>query len=103
MPPGSSVVLPADWLRGELLAEDDNDDGILGDLTLVQVADALDRSVSTIRTWCNSNRMVGAYKLGRSWRIPRAALDSLRNGPVEAPTPLSRDADLGAWRKARAG
>ena len=46
-----------------------------GDLTLEQVACEVGRATSTVRTWCNSKRLAGAYRLnGRDWRVPRAAL-----------------------------
>ena len=72
-------------------------------MTLDQVASEVGRAVSTIRTWCNSKRIDGAYRLnGRDWRIPQAALrkfldaqgrgetqDQVRNG----------DADWDDWRQ----
>ena len=46
-----------------------------GDMTLEQVANEVGRATSTVRTWCNSNRIAGAYRLnGRDWRIPQASL-----------------------------
>lgn len=50
-------------------------DFVAGDMTLEQVASEVGRATSTVRTWCNSKRLDGAYRLnGRDWRIPQAAL-----------------------------
>jgi excisionase family DNA binding protein len=77
VPPGGSVTIPRDWLAAELDHDESMDDDPLTDLTLQQVADAFDRSVGTVRTWCNTGRL-DAYKLGKEWRIPRASLAALR-------------------------
>jgi len=45
------------------------------DLSDREVAQALRKSVRTVQRWCASGRLSGAYKAGRSWRIPRATLD----------------------------
>lgn len=43
-------------------------------LTLDQVAEEVDRAVSTVRTWCNRGELE-AFKLrGREWRVRRSAL-----------------------------
>lgn len=77
------------------------------DMTLMEVAEKLRRSVSTVRGWCASGELQ-AYKLmGREWRVTPEALEAFletqrkpkqelgkqrtANGPVE----------LGAWRKVR--
>ena len=99
LPDGASITLPVQWLRAQLDVEPE-DTGVMGDLRLEDVADSFDRSVSTVRTWCNSGRIVGAYKLGREWRIPRSALQSLRDGRPGTYS-RSRPVDLAAWRKVR--
>lgn len=82
MPSGSLV--PVDWVRG-LLDETPDD----ADPTVEDVAEVLGRAPSTIRGWCRAGRLTGAYRLrGREWRIPRAALRSLREGgPVHGGHP----------------
>ncbi len=44
------------------------------DLSDVQVANALGKHKRTIQRWCASGKLLGAYKAGRSWRIPPSAL-----------------------------
>lgn len=45
------------------------------DLSDREVAEALRKSVRTVQRWCAAGKLPGAYKSGRSWRIPRASLD----------------------------
>jgi excisionase family DNA binding protein len=47
-----------------------------GDLSDSEVAQALNKSVRTVQRWCLAGRLSGAYKAGRSWRIPWASLDA---------------------------
>lgn len=100
----TDALLPVGFILEELGVEQGGDVGPLGDLTLQQVAEATGRAVSTVRTWCNSGRLPGCYRLnGRDWRVPRAALEALRNGkPEPAADRPSRPADLAAWRSERA-
>lgn len=96
VPPGGAMVVPRDWLEAELQAL-----GPMlpngGDLTVEQVAEQLHRPESTVRDWLDSGRFAGAYKRGRVWRVPRAALEMRRPAaePNEAP------ARLDAWRRLR--
>jgi excisionase family DNA binding protein len=93
IPPGGSVVVPRDWLENELRglepasAEPE-------DLTVEQAAKHLHRSESTVRDWMESGRFPGAYKRGKAWRVPRAALQEM------VPTD-DEPARLGAWRAVR--
>ena len=103
MPAGGSVTLPVDWLR-ELL-DREGDQGRVGRLlTLDEAAVILGRSASTIRTWCNSGALAGAFKLsGRTWRISEADLQRFidRQRSSEHHPPTVRDGgpvDLSAWR-----
>jgi excisionase family DNA binding protein len=97
-----------------------------GVLTVAQVAAQLHRSSSTVRGWCEAERLAGAFKLnGRDWRIPAIAVDDFIAGQrrpetsrdvtrgamigVHADTGVPRrrarrgdGADLGAWRRERA-
>ena len=96
------MVLSRDWLAKELDAEGPwaPRADVLTDLTLDEVANAIGRAVSTVRTWCNSGRLPGAYRLnGRDWRVPRSALEALRNGKPGAVERAGRPADLAAWRR----
>jgi hypothetical protein len=47
-----------------------------------------------VRDWVESGRLPGAYKRGRVWRVPRAALEK---GIVDR-APDDEPARLGAWR-----
>jgi len=37
----------------------------------------VDKHPRTIQRWCQAGKLPGAYKAGRSWRIPRSALGGL--------------------------
>src|SRR5437868_2556501 len=47
---------------------------VAADLTDTEVAQRLGKHPRTIQRWCSAGRLPGAYKAGRSWRIPHAAL-----------------------------
>ncbi len=104
MPDEGSVSLPVAWVRALLEAEDE--EGRAGRLlTLEEAAERVQRAPGTVRTWCNSGRLEGAFKLqGRSWRIPEGALQRFleRQAQGEEPTVRTgREADLASWRKVR--
>ena len=101
LPPGAQVILPVDWLREQLVPGRDGGDGVLEDLTIDAIAKALDRSPNTVRRWCASGRIRGAYRLGREWRVPRASLQSLRESGEPESEPRTRNVDIGAWRKVK--
>ena len=94
--------VPVGWLVDQL-----DDDSIDRDLTLEEASAELGRAVSTVRSWCNSGQLEGAFKFrGREWRIPSAALrrfrESEREGESGHPTVSHRGpVDLGDWRKVR--
>jgi excisionase family DNA binding protein len=48
------------------------------DLSDQEVARALGKHPRSIQRWCQAGRLPGAYKAGRSWRIPRSALRAAR-------------------------
>lgn len=107
MPPGSSVSLPVDWLRGQLVENGaaPSPDSIPEDLTLEEFAKSVKRAPSTVRGWLNSELLPGAYKLrGRDWRIPPAVATEFLRGQAErdsgSPMHASRTtASLSDWRK----
>lgn len=112
LPPGGSVTLTRSSLE-ELLESSTEApaprEKTIGDLTVQDLAEELDRSESTVRGWCADGLIEGAYKLrGREWRIPRAAarrfLKREANGEKVRPTRvLSRgqEVSLGDWREHR--
>jgi excisionase family DNA binding protein len=68
------------------------------DFTAAELAAHFNRSVSTVRDWCEHGRFEGAYKLnGRDWRIPRAAVDAF----LAEQRGERNVAQLGAWRARR--
>ena len=106
MPPGTAISLPREVL-GELLDElihPSGDAREVRDLTLSDVASRVGRALSTVRGWCSSGRLLGAYRLnGRDWRVPAAALDAFLRGQEERRARpargTSRTTDLSAWRR----
>jgi hypothetical protein len=109
MPPGSSVSVPVDWLRECLAAEEREGDRPDRLLTLEDVAGEVGRAVSTVRTWCNSGKLEGAFRLnGKDWRIPSASLrrylEAQANPEATAGTiDGNGHPKIGAWRKRRKG
>lgn len=100
LPP--TAMVPVQWVREQLDAEPVEDTSAIGDLSLEAAAAEVHRATSTVRGWCSSGALRGAYKLrGRDWFIPRPALraflDSQRPTPEEPP-PDEGAVDLGAWR-----
>ena len=106
MPDGAMITLPVEvirsWLEEDGLIEPED---ALIDMTVVEVAERLNRSPSTVRGWCGSGALEGAYRLrGREWRIPpgrlRAFLDSEAKSRGGRMRPRAEeDIDLGAWRR----
>lgn len=112
LPDEGAVTLPVEAVRRWLEEADDapSDGAAAGkgapvaDLTVAELADELDRSESTVRSWVAD--IDGAYKLGAEWRVPRTAwrrhLDRLADdGDEGPPTVRSGAADLGDWRGER--
>jgi hypothetical protein len=104
-PPDGTVTVA--WLAELLEAEEAPADPITADHTVEIVAAELGRAVSTVRTWCSSGRIPGAYRLrNREWRIPRdgyaAFIAAEQRGDRTLSTPGAGRVDLGAWRQLRA-
>ncbi|CAN5888130.1 MAG: helix-turn-helix domain-containing protein [Gemmatimonadetes bacterium] len=103
-PPGA--LIPVEWVRAQLEAEagqlGEAHAPETGDLSIEDVARLSNRAPGTVRGWCNSGQLPGAYKLrGRDWRIPRAAYRTFLDRQAEgAAKGQGRDApvDLSAWR-----
>lgn len=121
LPVGGAVVLDGRALRAlageevetEVAVPDGLADDDLADLDTEAVGRLLGRDASTVRRLCRDGAIDGAYRLGRAWRVPRAALRAYLDGQreahrevqarAEAERPRLRSADLGAWRRERGG
>lgn len=112
LPDEGAVTLPVEAVRRWLEEADDapsNGDGAgkgapVADLTVAELAEELDKSESTVRSWMPE--VEGAYRLGNEWRVPRRAwrrhLDRLADdGDEGPPTVRSGAVDLGGWRDER--
>jgi excisionase family DNA binding protein len=78
------------------------------DLTLLQVAERIGRSVSTVRAWCADGRLPNSYRLrGREWRIPTSDIVALQRAESARRTSSRRQSNptrgealtLDSWRK----
>ena len=105
MPEGGYVNLPVEWLRDLLV--DTNQAGDDPDLllSLEEVGERVGRAVSTVRTWANSGKLPGAFRLnGRDWKVPESALadylDAQKN-PNSQTGVHPQSTDLGSWRSVR--
>ncbi len=101
--PGS--LLPRDWLLQQIQAIADPVVGDeLANLSIEDAGQVLDRSTSTVREYCRSGLLPGAYRQrGREWRIPRGAIRAFQRSEAvpKARPPLlkTEEIDLGAWRE----
>lgn len=109
--PTAPVVLPRAWVQ-QLLDEATAPRAVApgdrigpeppGGYTIVQVANALERSGTAVWRWISEGLIPGAYRFrGREWRIPRAALLAFidrEQNPIRVPK-----ANLRAWRRAKHG
>jgi excisionase family DNA binding protein len=109
MPEEAAVSLPVVWLRARLEEEAREGGGPDRLLTLEEVAEVVGRAVSTVRSWCNSGRIEGAFRLnGRDWRVPESALrkyleSQQRDEVTGERNGVGGSVDLGSWRKIRTG
>lgn len=104
----STALVPVGWVLEQLGSPDDSKPSSIADLTISEIADRLDRSVSTVRAWCANGLLEGAYRLrGREWRVPSAALRGFldrqgqsKTGRVPRRTAGDIGVDLTSWRRA---
>ena len=100
LPPESLV--PVGWVL-ELAGEQDGEQPV-GDYTIPEAATIAKRSASTVRSWCASGELEGAYRFrSREWRIPPSALERFLEQQREGKRPArdSGPVDLGSWRQHR--
>ena len=45
-----------------------------------EVAKTLGVDVRTVQRWCQSQKLVGAYKVGGTWLVPPGAVEKLQQG-----------------------
>lgn len=113
LPDGAALTLPKAALV-EALGALHTSANPVGELTVEQLAQQLQRSPSTIRTWLELGHFPGAYHLpasgkedkrGRArvgaWRIPIGALDAFRARDVTPGKAPDKAVNLGAWRGKR--
>jgi predicted DNA-binding transcriptional regulator AlpA len=76
-PAGAAVIvsLPREWILARLAGDGGPQAGAEG-LSVEVVAARFGRRPSTIRNYCARGRFPGAWRLGRSWRIPEAAIEN---------------------------
>lgn len=107
-PADAVLSVPAPWLA-DLLGDRDatgqpDATAHAVDLTVKEVAARFNRGASTIRTWCESGALPGAYRLNlREWRIPASAIEAMqRTQAARHRTPrtaqTTRPANISAWR-----
>lgn len=108
LPDSASILLPVGELRGLLdgTATPETQQGRepLVDLTVKEAGDLLNRSPNTVRWWCRSGVLPGAYRLrGHEWRIPREAIRALRDGDhgkaQQGPKLARRHASIHAYKE----
>jgi hypothetical protein len=81
-PPDTAVSIPRAWLLELLSGAETTAAGpspIEVDLTAAEAGRALHRSDVTVRAYCATGVLKGAYRFRhRQWRIPRAALEAFQ-------------------------
>lgn len=78
------ATVPVRWLAEQLAKHSDGAEAPTRtatsvDLTVKEVALRLERKPSTVRAWCDTGILPGAYRLrGREWRVPEAAIEAMQ-------------------------
>lgn len=92
--------------HGEVAGDNQQAGRPTADYTVEDVAEALDRSPSTVRGWLSTGVLRGYKFRGREWRIPPAAFREFQEREAAGDLrPNGRellneeDVDLGAWRR----
>lgn len=100
------ALVPVQWVRRHLDAEQTEAAGREVLLTVRQVAERYERSESTVRGWCARGELSSAFKLHRTaWRIPESALEDFDarqlRGSRSRALGQAESADLATWRHGR--
>ncbi len=100
------ALVSVGWVRTQLDAEENEAAGREVLLTVRQVAERYERSESTVRGWCASGELSGAFKLHRAaWRIPESALEDFdvrqQLGSRSRALGRAESTDLAKWRHGR--
>jgi hypothetical protein len=94
-PPGSSVLIPVDTIKQWLSASSISI--VNGDYEIEDVAALEKRSPITIRNWCRQGAIPGAYKQGKTWKIPQPSYNAFKEA-ARPPVVTTKRTALGSWR-----
>lgn len=100
LPPGSSVTVPADWLRS-LLEHEPPVEQRERLYTVSELAERYGRAESTVREWLAAGEFSGSFKVRGSWRVPAERVATFESARKKA-LGDARPPDLARWRKRRA-
>lgn len=100
LPPGSSVTVPADWLRS-LLEQEPAVEQRERLFTVPELAERYARAESTVREWLAAGEFSGSFKVHGSWRVPAESVATFESARKKA-LGDARPPDLGRWRRRRA-
>ncbi len=101
----ADATIPARVVLERLPSAVDGAEGTLAALDVEQAGEALGRSASTVRDYCRSGLLPGAFRQrGREWRIPPRAIGKFQAAQAAeaartAPVTGSNTTDLAAWRR----
>lgn len=63
------------------------------DLSDREAANLLGKHMRTVQRWCAAGKLPGSYKAGRTWRIPRRALQAAGLGQALAGDPVDAEVE----------